>query len=97
MPSEFKIRRVYFRALKMVFKSSMLPLSIPSILADNNREKVTLEQGEVGEIADLRFLDVHASLGAFLLDGLRRTFLDLFANQLLGDQRVGGAGFNLKQ
>ena len=42
LPSEFNIRRVYFRALKMVFKSSMLPLARPSILADNICEKVTM-------------------------------------------------------
>jgi hypothetical protein len=38
-----------------------------------------------------------APLAVFLLDGFRRTFLDLFAHQLLCDQRVGRAGFNLCQ
>ena len=77
LPSEFNIRRVYFRALKTVFKSSMLPLERPSILADNSREKVTLEQGEVGEIADLRFLDVHEVFQPPVLLGVPEVKLDL--------------------
>ena len=50
LPSEFNIRRVYFRALKMVFKSSMLPLSSPSILADNSREKVTMNREKLAKL-----------------------------------------------
>ena len=38
-----------------------------------------------------------APLGVFLLDGFRRTFLDLFAHQLFCDQRVRRACFDLHQ
>ena len=43
LPSEFKMRSVYFRALKMVFKSSILPLFTRSILLANICEKVTIK------------------------------------------------------
>jgi len=92
LPSEFIIRRVYFRALKMVFKSNMLPLSSPSILADNSREKVTLEQGEVGEIADLRCLDVHEVFQPPVLLGVPKVKLDLEPQRVVLDQGLPGQG-----
>ena len=76
----------------MVFKSSMLPLSSPSILADNSREKVTLEQGEVGEIADLRFLDVHEVLQPPVLLGVPEVKLDLEPQRVVFDQCLPGQG-----
>ena len=49
LPSEFKILRVYFRALKVVFKSSMLPPFRPSILPHNSREKVTMNREKLAK------------------------------------------------
>ena len=85
---------MYFRALKMVFKSSMLPRSSPSILADNSREKVTLEQGEIGEISDLRFLDVHEVLQPPVLLGVSKVKFDLKSQRVIFDQGLPGQGLS---
>jgi hypothetical protein len=90
LPSEFKIRRVFFRALKVVFKSSMLPPLRLSILSHKSREKVTLEQGEVGEIAGLRLLDVHEVLQPPVLLGVPEVKLDLEPQRVVFDQGLGG-------
>ena len=78
LPREFKIRRVYFRDPKIVFKSSMLPLLRCSILLDGQYPcKSQYEKGEAGEISNLRFLDVHEVFQPPVLLGVPKVKLDL--------------------